>query len=177
MNTRLVVAVVGAGECDADVAAQAETVGRALAQAGATIVCGGRGGVMEAACRGAKSAGGTTIGILPGVDRSVANPYIDLPIVTGMGQARNVIVVYSAEAVVAVDGSFGTLSEIAHALKAGIPVVGLGTWELATHGRDADAIHRVSEPEEAVTRAVELARGRRAAGGLPQKEGGPYDFR
>jgi uncharacterized protein (TIGR00725 family) len=172
MNTRLVVAVVGAGgpspeHCDADVAAQAEVVGRALAEAGATVVCGGGGGVMEAACRGAKSAGGTTVGILPGVDRSAANPYVDLPIVTGMGQARNLIVVYSSQAVVAVDGSYGTLSEIAHALKAGIPVVGLGTWELANGGREVDAIHRVSEPEDAARRAVELARGRRAAKALP----------
>lgn len=175
MTPRLVVAVVGAGELvpgrdGVDVGAQAEAVGRALAEAGAVVICGGRGGVMEAACRGAKSAGGTTVGVLPGVDRSAANPYVDLPIATGMGQARNVIVVCSAQAVIAIDGSYGTLSEIAHALKAGIPVVGLGTWELAVHEGDVDAIYRVSEPEEAARRAVELARGRRASGprtGLP----------
>jgi uncharacterized protein (TIGR00725 family) len=176
MNARLLVAVVGAGglvpeHCDADVAAQAEAVGRALAEAGAAIVCGGREGVMEAACRGAKSAGGTTIGILPGVDRCAANPYIDLPIVTGMGQARNLIVVYSSQAVVAVDGSYGTLSEIAHALKAGIPVVGLGTWGLASGGREVDAIHRVSDPEEAARVAVELARGRLATKALQGSKG------
>jgi uncharacterized protein (TIGR00725 family) len=169
----LIVAVIGAGECDVGVAAQAEAIGRALAEAGATIVCGGRGGVMEAACRGAKSAGGTTIGILPGLDRSAANPYVDLPIPTGMGQARNLIVVYSGQAVVAVDGSYGTLSEIAHALKAGIPVVGFGTWEFTSGAGAPDAIRRASEPAQAATMAVELARGRRMARGAPTQERGP----
>ncbi|MFQ5859049.1 MAG: TIGR00725 family protein [Anaerolineae bacterium] len=153
----LIIAVVGDGQCDAATAAEAEAVGRALAKAGATVVCGGLGGVMEAACRGAKSAGGTTIGILPGLDRLAANPYVDIPVVTGMDQARNLIVVRTAQAVIAVRGGYGTLSEVAHALKAGIPVVGLGTWELAKRGERLDAIYRVDTPEKAVELAIRLA--------------------
>ncbi|RME47374.1 MAG: TIGR00725 family protein [Chloroflexi bacterium] len=154
----LIIAVVGDGQCDAATASEAEAVGRALAEAGATLVCGGLGGVMEAACRGAKSAGGTTIGILPGLDRRAANPYVDIPIVTGMDQARNLIIVRTAQAVVAVRGGYGTLSEIAHALKAGVPVVGLSTWELVKPGERLDAIHRASTPEDAARLAVRLAR-------------------
>ncbi|MGB9301567.1 MAG: TIGR00725 family protein, partial [Anaerolineae bacterium] len=120
----MMVAVIGDGFCSADTALLAEEVGRLLAQKGAAVVCGGLGGVMEAACRGAKEAGGLTIGILPGTSRRDANPYVDIPIVTGIREARNVIVVSSAQSVIAVSGSFGTLSEIAHALKLGIPVVG-----------------------------------------------------
>lgn len=151
------IAVIGDGRCDAATAAEAEAVGRALAEAGATVVCGGLGGVMEAACRGAKSAGGTTVGILPGLDRRAANPYVDIPIVTGMDQARNLIVVRTGQAVVAVRGGYGTLSEIAHALKAGLPVVGLGTWELSKQHERMDAICRAGTPEEAARLAVELA--------------------
>lgn len=158
MSQLLIIAVVGDGQCDAATAAKAEAVGRALAEAGATVVCGGLGGVMEAACRGAKSAGGTTIGILPGLDRRSANPYIDIPVVTGMDQARNLIVVRTGQAAVAVHGGYGTLSEIAHALKAGIPVVGLGTWELSRRGKSVDTIHRADSPEEAARLAVELAK-------------------
>jgi hypothetical protein len=157
MGRRLIVAVIGDGQCDAATAAEAEAVGRALAEAGAAIVCGGLGGVMEAACRGAKSAGGTTIGILPGLDRRAANPYVDIAIVTGMDQARNLVVVRTGQAVVAVRGGYGTLSEIAHALKAGIPVVGLGTWELGKPGDRFDAIHRAGTPEDAARLAVALA--------------------
>jgi len=158
MGRRLIVAVVGDGQCDAATAAEAEAVGRALAEAGATVVCGGLGGVMEAVCRGAKSAGGATVGILPGLDRRAANPYVDIPIITGMDQARNLIVVRTGQAVIAVHGGYGTLSEIAHALKAGIPVVGLGTWELARPGEAGDAIRRAETPGEAARMAVALAR-------------------
>jgi uncharacterized protein (TIGR00725 family) len=94
------------------------------------LICGGLGGVMEAACRGAKQTGGTTVGILPGDDRSAANPYVDIVIPTGLGEARNAIVVRSADALIAIGGAYGTLSEIAFALKAGKRVVGLGTWEV-----------------------------------------------
>jgi len=158
MSQSLIVAVIGDGRCDATMAAEAEAVGRALAKAGAAVVCGGLGGVMEAACRGAKSAGGTTIGILPGLDRRTANPYVDIPVVTGMDQARNLIVVRTGQAAVAVHGGYGTLSEIALALKAGIPVVGLGTWQLSKQDEPVDAIHRADTPEEAARLAVELAR-------------------
>lgn len=128
-------AVVGSASCDAETAALAEEVGREVARRGAVLICGGRGGVMEAACRGARLAGGTTVGILPGTDRSQANPYVDVPIVTGLGEARNALVVRSADAVIAVSGGYGTLSEIALALKMGRPVVGIQTWELRRPGQ------------------------------------------
>ena len=108
----------------------AESVGRELASRGAVLVCGGLGGVMEAACTGAKEGGGTTIGILPGTDRAAANPFVDFAIPTGLGEARNALVVRAADALIAIGGGYGTLSEIAFALKAGKPVVGLGTWEI-----------------------------------------------
>jgi uncharacterized protein (TIGR00725 family) len=150
----LLIAVVGAGTCTPEEAAQAEEVGRLLAGRGAGLVCGGLGGVMEAACRGAKSAGGTTVGILPGPDHSEANPYVDIPLATGMGELRNFLVVRTAAAVIAVGGEFGTLSEIALALKLGKPVVGLGTWELSKGGKLSDAIQTASSPEEAVRLAL-----------------------
>lgn len=136
----------------------AEAVGRALAEAGAALICGGLGGVMEAACRGAKSAGGLTIGVLPGTDSSEANPYVDIPIVTGMRCARNVIIARTAQAVIAVGGSYGTLSEIGFALSFGKPVVGLGTWEVSREGHPPAPILRAATPEEAVRRALALAR-------------------
>lgn len=151
------IAVIGAGRCSAEVVVLAEAVGRALAKRGAILVCGGLGGVMEAACRGAKSAGGLTVGILPGTSRREANPYVDIPIVTGMGEARNALVVQSAQAVIAVHGEYGTLSEIAHALKLGIPVIGLHTWQLAKDGREDQAIVRAQTAEEAVEKALALA--------------------
>src|SRR4051794_33923043 len=125
------VAVVGAGEASEDERRDAEEVGRKLAEAGAVVLCGGLGGVMAAACRGAKGAGGTTVGILPGSDRAAANPHVDVAIATGLGEMRNGLVVRAADALIAVGGEFGTLSEIALGLKAGKPVVGLGTWQLA----------------------------------------------
>ncbi len=153
----MIVAVIGAGQCSKEVAQAAESVGRELARRGVTLVCGGLGGVMEAACRGAKSEGGLTIGILPGLSRREANPYVDIPVVTGLGEARNVIVVRTAQAVIAVDGEYGTLSEIAYALKLGIPVVGLNTWQLAKEGRLVSAIVEAATPVEAVDKALALA--------------------
>jgi uncharacterized protein (TIGR00725 family) len=153
-----VVAVIGSADCDERVAALAEAVGREIGRRGAVLVCGGRGGVMEAACRGARSQGGTTVGILPGVHRRQANPYVDIPIVTGLGEARNAIVVRTAGAVIAVSGGYGTLSEIGLALKMGKPVVGLGTWELHQGGRPVDAVREARSPEEAVSVALELLR-------------------
>lgn len=152
------ISVIGAGTCDEKTYALAEEVGRELARRGITIVCGGLGGVMEAACKGAQSAGGRTIGILPGKNYRDANPYVDIPIVTGIGEARNGIVVRSGRAIIAVGGEFGTLSEIAYALKFKIPVIGLGTWELAKGGKFRNAIVAVKTPQAAVARAVALAR-------------------
>jgi uncharacterized protein (TIGR00725 family) len=118
-------------------------VGRELGSRGALLVTGGLGGVMEAACRGARDAGGTTIGILPGTDRSAANPYVDVAIPSGLGEARNALVVRAADALIAIGGAYGTLSEIAFALKAGKRVVGLGTW-------DIDGVEVADSPEAAV---------------------------
>src|SRR4051812_20978815 len=125
------VAVVGPGEADAAAERDAEVAGRVLAQHGAVVVCGGLGGVMAAACRGASDAGGLTVGLLPGADRAAANPWVAVAIATGMGELRNGLVVRAADGVVAVGGGFGTLSEIALALKLGRPVVGVGTWNIA----------------------------------------------
>ncbi len=153
-----VLAVVGSASCDERVAAIAEAVGREIGRRGAVLVCGGRGGVMEAACRGARSQGGTTVGILPGVHAEQANPYVDIPIVTGLGEARNAVVVRSAGAVVAVSGGYGTLSEIGLALKMGKPVVGLETWELHQGGRAVSAVLVARTPEEAVELALDALR-------------------
>ena len=124
------VAVVGPGESAPEHEAAAEQVGRLVASRGALLVCGGLGGVMEAACRGAREAGGTTIGLLPGTDREDANPFVDVAVPTGLGEARNALVVRAADALVAIGGGHGTLSEIALALRTGKPVIGLGTWEI-----------------------------------------------
>jgi uncharacterized protein (TIGR00725 family) len=125
------VAVVGPGEATPEEIATAEEVGHLLAERGAVLVCGGLGGVMEAACRGAKEGGGRTVGILPGSDRAAANPHVDVAIATGLGEARNALVVRAADVLIAVGGAYGTLSEIALALKTGTPVVGIRSWELA----------------------------------------------
>ena len=122
-------------------------MGRLLAEHGAVLVCGGLGGTMEAACRGAKQAGGTTVGLLPGESRSDANPFVDVAIPTDLGEARNALVVRAADAVVAVGGGYGTLSEIALALRAGKRVVGLGTWEI-------DGVVAADGPEAAVAEAL-----------------------
>ena len=157
MDRRRYIAVVGAGAADVALAARAEEVGHLLALRGAVLVCGGLGGVMEAACRGAKAGGGTTLGILPGLDRGEANPYVDVAIPTGLGEARNALVVRAADALIAIGGEFGTLSEIALALKTGKAVVGLETWELARGGTVSTAIVQAGTPKEAVERALQLA--------------------
>jgi uncharacterized protein (TIGR00725 family) len=157
MVGRFHVAVIGAGSADARIASVAEEVGRLLASRGAVVVCGGLGGVMEAACRGAKSAGGTTVGILPGFDRDEANAWVDVAIPTGLGEARNALVVRAADVLIAIGGEYGTLSEIALALKTGKPVVGLETWELSRRGVPATDIVCASTPADAVERALELA--------------------
>lgn len=153
---RVYVAVIGPGQADPEAERAALRVGELLARAGAVVVCGGLGGVMEAACRGAEAAGGTSLAILPGESRAAANPHATLAIPSGMGEARNVLVVRSADAVVAVGGGFGTLSELALALKLGKPVVGLGTWELARAGERVP-IPEAATPEEAVAVALSAA--------------------
>ena len=155
-----VIAVVGAGTASPEDEAAARRVGLGLAQAGATVVCGGLGGVMAAACAGAREAGGATIGILPGTDRRDANPHVLVAVPTGLGEARNALVVRAADAVVAVGGAYGTLSEIAFALKSGVPVVGLNTWELVRDGVVDPGIEVAADPDDAVARALDLA-GRR----------------
>jgi uncharacterized protein (TIGR00725 family) len=150
------IAVVGPGEADERELALAEAVGAEVAAAGAVLVCGGLGGVMEAACRGARSRAGTTVGLLPGLDRAAANGWVQIAIPTGLGEARNALVVRAADALVAVGGGWGTLSEIAFALKAGIPVVGIGSWELPKEGQAAVGIVAMDDPADAV--AAVLAR-------------------
>jgi uncharacterized protein (TIGR00725 family) len=127
--------------------AAAERVGALVAQRGAVLVCGGLGGVMEAACRGARQEGGTAVGILPGLDRSAANPHVDVALATGLGEARNALVVRAGDALIAVGGGYGTLSEIALALKAGKRVVGLGTWEI-------EGVESADGPQAAVDLAL-----------------------
>jgi len=148
------IGVIGGGRCSKKVAILAEGVGRELAEHGATLVCGGLGGVMEAACRGAREAGGRTIGILPGNRAEDANAYVDTPIVTGIGEMRNVIIIKSVEVVIAIDGQYGTLSEIGHALARGIPVVGLDTWELSQRGKLKDSIILAKDAKDAVEKAL-----------------------
>lgn len=152
------IAVIGGSRAtDAELAA-AETVGRTLAEGKAVLVCGGLGGVMAAACRGAKSAGGLTVGFVPGPDQAAANEWVDIVVPTGLGEARNILVVNAAAAVVAIGGEYGTLSELGLALRRRTPVVGIGTWALArADGRTDQALHRVDDPAEAAGLALRLA--------------------
>ena len=152
IRKRLRIAVIGGSRAGRQAVDAAFEVGRLLARSGAVVVCGGLAGVMEAACRGAREEGGLTIGILPGGSPAEANPWVDVPVATGLGYTRNALVVMNADAVIAVDGEYGTLSEIAYGKIHGRRVVGLGTWEVK--GVDA-----ASSPEEAVRMALEgLAR-------------------
>ena len=150
------VAVIGASNATDWELETAERIGSLLAEAGAILVCGGLGGVMDAAARGCEAAGGTSIGILPGDDRALASPHLTVAVATGFGEARNAIVARSADAVIAVGGEFGTLSEIALALKMGTPVVGLGTWELGRDDLDRDPIVRADTPDEAIAELQRL---------------------
>ncbi len=152
-----IIGVIGAANASEEEKRVSEEVGVLIAGRNCFLLCGGMGGVMEAACRGAKSAGGTTIGILPGSEPSSANRFIDIPIVTGMGEARNVIVAKSSHSIIAIGGSFGTLSEISFALKSGIPVIGLDTWDVS------EEIIKCETPEEAVRTAFELSSLRKKA--------------
>jgi uncharacterized protein (TIGR00725 family) len=160
---RTQVAVIGSGSCeqDSEMARLAEEVGRRLAQAGAVLVCGGLGGVMEAASRGAAEAGGTVIGIVPWVSPDDANPHCTHVIATGIGYARNLAVVASGEAVIAVGGEWGTLSEIGHARSTGRTVVALRSWTLKGEGEmeSAPGIVVAATPEEAIAAALAAVEG------------------
>jgi uncharacterized protein (TIGR00725 family) len=154
-----VIAVVGPGQgASAFELEEAESAGAAIASAGATLLCGGLGGVMEAACRGARSGGGFTVGLLPGVDAADANGWVVLSLPTGLGEARNAVIARSADAVVAIGGGWGTLSELAFALRAGTPVVGVGTWELRRDGAPVAGVVAVSGGGAAVAEALALLR-------------------
>jgi uncharacterized protein (TIGR00725 family) len=160
----MIISVIGGENAPADALDFAEEAGRELGKRGGTVCCGGSGGIMEAACRGARSAGGHTIGILPGHDASESppNPWVEFPVFTGIGYARNSAVVLSGDAVIAIDGAYGTLSEIAFALIHGVPLVGLDTWDFAYHGHDDEKIARAASPQEAVEMAMEMAKQRRS---------------
>jgi uncharacterized protein (TIGR00725 family) len=159
-TTRPYIAVIGSGEANEEEARLAEAVGGAIGRAGAVLVCGGLGGVMEAACKGAKAAGGTTLGIVPGSDRNTANEFVDVVVATGIGESRNAIIVATADALIAVGGEYGTLSEIALALRAGKPVVGLATWGLVRPAikpfKDRSGIVEATDPDDAVGTALGL---------------------
>lgn len=142
------IAVIGGNECEPIVASLATDIGRGIADMGATLVCGGRGGVMEAACKGAKERGGRTLGILPD-SGSGANAFLDVALPTELGSARNGLIVQSSAVVIAIGGGYGTLSEIALALKAGKAVIGLATW-------DIPGVTAVQTPNEALSQAAEV---------------------
>lgn len=150
-RARLLIGVIGASRASAAGLAAAEEIGRLLAEAGAVVVCGGLGGVMEAACRGAVAAGGETLGILPGSDGASANPFVTLPVATNLGHARNVVIAHTARALIAVEGEYGTLSEMAVGLKLGKPVVALQSWP------GIPGILYVASPGEAVKLTLERA--------------------
>jgi len=153
MVRRPAIAVIGGGEgASVEVLELAHKVGAEIGAHGATLICGGRGGVMEAAARGAFERGAHTIGILPGYDHGAANPHIEFAIATGMGEARNAVVIGSADAVVALAGEGGTLSEIGFALKVGRPIVALRAWA------HIDGVEHADDPEAAVGEAVRMAR-------------------
>lgn len=144
-----IIAIIGAGTADETTLKIAEEVGRLIARKGMILICGGLSGVMEAASKGAKSGEGTTVGILPQNHTKDANPYVDIPVATGFGEGRNVIIARTADAIIAVGGEYGTLSEIAFGLKMGKPVIGIGTW-------DIKGIIKANNAEDAVNKAFEL---------------------
>jgi uncharacterized protein (TIGR00725 family) len=147
--TKKIIAVIGAGSADKSILKIAEDVGKLIAGRNAILICGGLGGVMEAAAKGARSEGGTAVGILPQDHKNEANPYIDIPVATGFGEGRNVIIVRTADAIIAVGGEYGTLSEIAFGLKMGKPVIGIKTWNIK-------GIIRAENAEEAVNKVFDL---------------------
>lgn len=167
MSRPLRIAVVGERNASADLVAAAEVIGREIARRGGVVVCGGMEGVMEAASRGATAAQGVVVGVLPGPTAGDGNAYVTIPIVTGMGEGRNIIIARTAEAMIAVGGAYGTLSEIAYALNLGVPVIGYQTWVLQRAGQRAgqtsDPIRRAGSAQEAVEVAWAAALERRRA--------------
>ncbi|NQT24502.1 TIGR00725 family protein [candidate division KSB1 bacterium] len=143
-NKKIQIAVIGGREVSAEVLEKAETIGRLIAENGAIILCGGLGGVMEAVCRGAKSVNGTTVGILPTSNKTDANSYVDISIPTDMGVARNAVIIQSADAAIAVGGSYGTLSEMAFALQKKIPLVSVDSWSID------ETVMKISDPVKAI---------------------------
>jgi len=155
----MIIGVIGSSNCSEDIGRLAEEVGFGIAQSGAQLVCGGLGGVMEFACKGAKCAGGTTIGIIPSNNKTDANDYVDIPIATGLSIARNIIIIHTADVLIAITGGYGTLSEIAFALNVGKPVVAIKTWALESAGKvDDELFYRVDDVKTAVDLAVKLAK-------------------
>ena len=152
IKNRLHIGVIGASDCSGPAADLAYDVGRHIARHDAVLFCGGLGGVMEMAAKGAREAGGITVGLLPGFDFSDANPYIDIAIPTGLSHARNILVVRASMALIAVEGSYGTLSEIALALKIGKPVIGLQTWDIGPE------IIKANSAEDAVVKALHMVK-------------------
>jgi uncharacterized protein (TIGR00725 family) len=163
MPSRVRIAVIGGGACTGEEGRTAEAVGRGVAARGAILITGGLGGVMAAASKGAREGGGLVVGILPGRRAADANPDVEIPIVTGMGEARNVIVAGSADAVIAVGGQLGTLSEIAFALMRAIPVVGIGTWELDAARHSGPGVIHARDADEAVAKAFAALAGQAAS--------------
>ncbi len=157
-----IIGVIGASSADPEILGLAEQVGSLIARNGAAVVCGGLTGVMEAACRGARKEGGLTIGIIPTDEKKDANPYVQIPIVTGMGMGRNVMLVKTADVLIAIGGEFGTLSEIAHALNLGKKVIGLRTWKLEkAHTKPIPNLVEVQSPQEAVAKALQVISAQR----------------
>lgn len=149
----MIIGVIGAGQASAALRKIARQVGQEITRRGATLACGGLSGVMEAACQGAKEEGGLTVGILPGFDKSGANRFVDIPIVTGLSYARNLVLVRTSDAIIAVGGGFGTLSELAFALKLGKPVVAIDSWSVS------DKIVPAKDAVEAVELAIKMGSG------------------
>ena len=160
MNRAKLIAVIGGADPPPAALEAAEEVGRLLAERGMGVVCGGLTGVMEAVCKGAYNAGGLTVGLLPSYREADANRYVKVAIPTGIGYARNTLVARSGRAVIAVDGSYGTLNEMSMALAEQIPVVALDSWEFSSGGKQDTAVYRASTPQEAVDMAITLAEKR-----------------
>ncbi len=152
------ISLIGASKCGKDLYKLAYDVGREIAKRKAILICGGLGGVMDASAKGAKEVGGMTVGILPGDTRIGASKYLNVSLPTGMGEARNVLVIKAADVVIAIGGEYGTLSEIAHALKMNIPVVGLKTWDIGKDEFGVSRIIKVDDPISAVEKAYKLAK-------------------
>lgn len=150
------IGVIGGENPKESILNAAYEIGREIGRNNCTLICGGLSGIMEYACKGAKEENGLTIGILPGTDPASANRYVDIPIVTGIGYARNIIVVLSSDVIIAIDGSYGTLSEIAYALQFKKPIIGLYTWDFQYELEEKIPIIRADSPKSAVSLAISI---------------------